>query len=103
MKDPQILYVYETPKSVVTSFVVPDVCMAANFRWRKNAYYHPEVKIYLGKSTTVKRRKWLRIEQAIMHALQAEKISVLPLRNCLKQSVHARKRKPVDKRQKRLL
>ena len=80
MKDGQKLYVYETPKSIVTSWVVPDHLMAANFRWLGNVYYHPEVEIFLGKSTTVHRRNFFRLDQAVMHALADANISVKALR-----------------------
>lgn len=102
MTDPQRLYVYETPKSVVTSWVIPDVSMTGRFRWLSNMYSHPEVVIFVGKSATVHRRKIGAINQAVMQALQAEHIAVSTLRYVKNRSVYTRKQKENKHKQENL-
>ncbi len=102
MKDPQVLYVYETPRSIVTSWVRPDVSMTGRFRWLQNTYYHPEVLIFLGKSATVHRRDFFRIDQAVMHALANMGISVNVLRRPTRPGRKLRKQKIPSAKQEHL-
>ncbi len=98
MKDPQKLYVYESPKSISASWVSPDETIAINFRWLANVYYHPEVLIFLGKATTVHRRDMRKTDQAVMHALADAGISVKALRR--KDTRRGKPRKVKDSRYK---